>query len=126
MVAPSELVGTGTAITVGTVTASNDPVLGDVYSFTITANALGAVDNGSILVEAVEAGADKAMLVAEPNCVFMNDIYINYTPSTGQTGAAYPAALYNIATLWGKWMSPMPLAVRNGLRSGYTDIKIFV
>lgn len=69
--------GTLTAITVGTVTE------GDGFdSIAITANALGALALGSLLVEAAETGSGK-LPYAVPNALVYEDVYV----ATGTTVA---------------------------------------
>lgn len=51
------------------------------YTFTITANALGVLSDGDILVFAVEAGSNKAQ--AFPTGLLLEDVYIGNVGATG-------------------------------------------
>ena len=51
------------------------------YTFTITANALGTLSDGDILVVAVEAGSNKAQ--AFPTGLLLEDVYIGNVGATG-------------------------------------------
>ena len=51
------------------------------YTFTITANALGVLSDGDILVAAVEAGSNKAQ--AFPTGLLLEDVYIGNVGATG-------------------------------------------
>lgn len=108
MVAPSKLEGKGTAVTVTNV------VKGDgVYELTLSAT-LGALEAGAILVEAEEAGANKQMLVRNPNSFAACDYDLFDAPATGDEdfdGARYflAPALHGIAYI--KRMSPVPACV---------------
>lgn len=125
--APDALTDTATGITVGAVTVTTDSTLGDLYTFSITAEDFGELPAGSLFVEADKDGAGAVMLVSNPNSIFVTDIYIDATPATGSTdyeGARYPAALYNVATIYGVNATKMPDCVKENLRKGYSDIKV--
>lgn len=130
MAAPATLTTTGAAVTVGTVTETTDVTAGDVYSFAITANALGELAKDSLLVEANSAGASgKVMIISNPNTVFTHDIYIDETPSNSAdtnwtAGFKYATALFNSATLLEDMVTPIPAAVKANLRTGYSDIRV--
>ena len=127
MKVPSSLTGTGTAITVGAVTKAIDATYGSVYKFTITANALGTLAAGDLLVEAEAAGSGKKMYVQNPNAVLFTDLYFDEVPATGDsdyTGFRYPVAAANEATIYGVKATPMPSIVKDNLRKGYSDIKV--
>lgn len=109
MVAPSTLDATGLAVTVQSVTAGEG-----VWTLTLSA-ALGTLTEGTVLVEAVEAGSDKAMLVKNPNTFAPNDTELMYTPATGASdfeGARYflTPVLHGIA--YTSKMSPIPACVK--------------
>lgn len=117
MKAPSALDGTGAAGAITNVVATTDGVLGDVYSLTIAANALGVLTAGDILVEAVEAGAGKAMYVTNPNTFIKNDLVFNFIQNTSPIdGNVVNGAILNYAPIqhakcWKALMSPMPACV---------------
>lgn len=123
---PETLSTAVTGVTVGAVTAEVDSTAGAVYSFSITADALGELSAGDILLEAAGSGTS-TLLVTNPNTVFKTDIYIDSVPAVDDDdyeGARYPAALYNVATLYGANISALPTIVKENLRKGYSDIKI--
>ncbi|MGL5731720.1 MAG: hypothetical protein ACRCX5_11455 [Bacteroidales bacterium] len=92
MKAPTTLAGKGNA---GLVTMVEEATIteGPAYKLTITANALGTLSIGDILVEATAAGAGKGMLVTNPNSFVSDDIMFNFTPNTG--GDVVNGAIYN-------------------------------
>lgn len=119
---PSALDGAVTGITVGDVTVGSD-----FYSFTITAEDFGALAKGDLLLEAVGAGVSE-LVVKNPNAIFETDIYIDDIPATDSNdyeGARFPASLLNVATIYGSKASPMPAIVKENLRKGFSDIKVF-
>ena len=117
MKAPSTLSGTGKAVNIGTVTESTttiDNVATPTYTITITANALGALSAGDILVEAVEAGAGKKMLVSNPNSFFPNDITFNYPVINGTDPFSGSFLLFTPVirgVYWKHRMRPIPACV---------------
>lgn len=127
MKAPTALAGTDVAVAVGAVTKAYDATAGYVYKFAITANALGTLAKGDLLVEAEAAGSGKKMYVQNPNAILEADIYFNETPAVGGSdyeGARYPVSLLHMATIYGKKATPMPTAVKENLRKGFTDILV--
>jgi hypothetical protein len=89
---------------------------------TTTNSVAGA--GATISITAIGAG----MLVTNPNAIFTTDVYIDVVPATGDSdydGARYHAPLYNVCTLLGAKVTPIPAAVKANLRTGYSDIKIF-
>lgn len=128
MVAPDTLSGTGKAVTVTAVSATTATIGTTanvpVWQLTISA-ALGAITKGAILVEAVEAGNDKAMLVTNPNMLLPWDLDCIFDPaSTGVAGDDdYEKAKYLFTPIlegvcYLSKMSPMPDCVKklNGSR----------
>lgn len=128
MVAPDTLSGTGKAVTVTAVNATTTTVGTTanvpVWELTISA-ALGAMSKGAILVEAVEAGNDKAMLVTNPNMLLPWDLDCIFDPaSTGVAGDDdYEKAKYLFTPIlegvcYLSKMSPLPDCVKklNGSR----------
>ena len=127
MKAPTSLTDTGTAVTVGAVTKATDATAGVVYKFAITANALGTLTKGDLLVEAEAAGSGKKMYVQNPNVVLFTDVYFDESPATGDgdySGFRYPVSIANEATIYGAKATPMPSIVKDNLRKGYSDIKV--
>lgn len=131
MVEPDELGGTGKAVTVTAVSATTATIGGvptDVWSLTISAT-LGAISKGKILVEAKEAGSNKAMLVSNINMVLPWDMDCIYDPaSTANQGdptydTDFDKARYLFdpiieAVMYEAKMSPLPACVKavNGSR----------
>lgn len=88
MVPPATMAGTGTAITVGTVTA------GTAYdSISIVANSLGALTAGDLLVEAAASGSTKAYF-ALPNCLTANDVYVDANTTYATVAGVYHGKVY--------------------------------
>lgn len=88
MVPPTTMAGTGTAITVGTVTT------GTVYdSITIIANSLGALTAGDLLVEAAATGSGKAYF-ALPNALTANDVYVDADTTYATVAGVYSGKVY--------------------------------
>lgn len=105
MKAPSSVTETGTAVTVTAVSEGSG-----VYTLTLSA-ALGALSKGDILVEAVEAGAGKKMLVSNPNSFAPCDYDCFYNPQSGDddfNGARYHIAPALHGTVYTSKMSPIP------------------
>lgn len=125
MIAPSNFAtGTGTAVTITAVALHTS---GAYYTVTLS-GALGvALAVGTALVEAVEAGSEKAPLVV-PNVAFTQDVYIYEVPATtynAATGAKYYVPLYDACAILGRKLTvSVPEGARVNLRAGYSDIKI--
>lgn len=119
MVAPDVIGGTGTAVTVNSVTETKITVASasvDVWQVVVSAT-LGSLATGTVLVEAEEAGSNKAMLVKNINAVADCDGDMFYEPNTGSDddydGARY---LYTPALgglMYTSKMSPVPQCVKN-------------
>lgn len=131
MVAPTVIGGTGLAVTVTAVSATTATVDGkivNVWALT-TSDALTDAD-GTILVEAVEAGSDKAMMVQTINGVFDCDTDFFEDDNTSDVGvtrdgegnitsvvdADFQKARYQYTPalgglMWIHKMSPMPQCV---------------
>lgn len=125
MIAPSDFKsGTGTARALTAVSLDSS---GDFYTVTVATTLGTALTDGSVLVEAVEAGTTKAPLVV-PNVVFPQDIYIYETPATtynSASGFRYYTSLYDACAILGlKLTTAIPAGARVSLRSDYSDIKI--
>lgn len=108
MKAPSTLAGTGVAATVTAVTKEDG-----VYMLTLS-SAIGELEEGDILVEAVEAGSGKAMLVSNPNTFCPCDYDMFYEPASGDDdfdGAKYLMNPVLHGTAFIHKMSPVPDAV---------------
>jgi hypothetical protein len=85
---PATLVGTGTAITVGTVTQ------GATYdTITIVANSLGVLTAGDLIVEAAATGSGKA-LYAIPNCLTHNDVHVDANTTYATVAGVYSGSVY--------------------------------
>lgn len=109
MKAPSTVSGTGTAVTVQSVAKGDG-----IYTLTLSA-AIGALAKGDILVEAVEAGSGKKMLVPNPNCFAPCDYDCSYNPAADANdfaGARYMIAPALHATAYETRMSPVPACVK--------------
>lgn len=127
MVAPSVMGGTGTGVTVTAVTETTVTVSSteyNVWAVTVSANIASSISNGTILVEAVEAGSDKKMLVETVNSVVDCDCdFFDYpVMDTGKntvkavTSMDYDSARYIYTPALGGLMyihkmSPMPQCV---------------
>lgn len=129
MVAPDVIGGTGTAVTVVTVTATTTTV-GEtanvpVWQLAISANL--TIAKGAILVEAEEAGSNKAMVVKAINSVAPCDYDMLSDPSltfgntapadTNFTDARYFVAFALGGLMYTKKMSPLPKCVLDLNRS---------
>lgn len=107
MVPPTASTGTGTAITVGTVTA------GVGYDeIAIVANSLGALAAGSLLVEAAATGSTKAQY-AVPNALVYEDVYIETGTTVATVAGVHTGTVYAERT---------PL-MSTGIKAGLTTIK---
>lgn len=120
MVAPSELAGTGTAVTVTAVTKTTDSTAGDVWAVTLS-ETLGALTAGAILVEGAEAGSDKSPVVTNPNAFFPCDEDFFYNPDDEDDGgdefskARYtytPALAGQGVKMYTDRMQPLPASVK--------------
>lgn len=88
MVAPDIIGGTGTAVTVSAVeetTVEVNSTTYNVYALTTSANISSSIEQGTILVEATEAGSNKKMLVEAINSIVDCDCDFFGTP-VFQTG----------------------------------------
>lgn len=84
MVAPDVIGGTGTGVTVSAITATTVTVSNveyNVWALTVSANIASSIEKGTILVEAVEAGSDKKMLVENVNAIIDCDADFVETPT---------------------------------------------
>ena len=129
MVAPATIGGTGTGVTVTAITETTVEVSSDTYNvwaLTVSANIASSIEKGTILVEAVEAGSDKKMLVENVNAVIDCDCDFFDTPvmDTNKntikavTSMDYESARYIYTPALGGLMyihkmSPMPQCVLN-------------
>lgn len=117
MVAPDELDGTGTAVTVTAVEKTTDASAGDVWKLTLSA-ALDNAPKGSILVEAVKAGGGQKAVVTNPNAFLDCDYDFVYDPSTDvndMEGARYmltPCIANEDTKTYIDKMSPLPPAIK--------------
>lgn len=127
MVAPSVMGGTGTGVTVSAVTETTVTVSSteyNVWAVTVSANIASSISNGTILVEAVEAGSDKKMLVETVNSVIDCDADFveapvieagkNTVPALADQDFDSPRYLYTPALgglMYINKMSPMPQCV---------------
>jgi hypothetical protein len=88
MTPPATATGTGTAITVGTVTQGTE-----YDTVTIVANSLGTLTAGDLLVEAAATGASKQMY-AIPNALVHNDVYVDAATTYATVSAVYSGKVY--------------------------------
>ena len=105
MKAPTTAAGTGTAVTVSSVTKGDG-----IYTLGLSA-AIGALSEGDLLVEAVEAGSGKKALVPNPNAFLPCDYDFSYVPQAGDDdfdGARYHIAPALHGTAYATRMSPVP------------------
>lgn len=129
MKAPDTIGGTGTAATVTAVSPTTVTVSGtvyDVYALTVSAS-LGTLAKDDILVEAEEAGSNKAMLVKNINAVADCDADMMFddvadTSKIGTDDEDFVDARYLYTPALGGLMythkmSPMPQCVLNLNRS---------
>ena len=129
MVAPTVIGGTGTGVTVTAVTETTVEVSSteyDVWALTVSANIASSIEKGTVLVEAVEAGSDKKMLVETVNsvvdcdCDFFDTPVMDTNKNTikAVTSMDYESARYIYTPALGGLMyihkmSPMPQCVLN-------------
>ena len=127
MVAPDVVGGTGTGVTVTAVestTVTVNTVEHKVWALTVSDNIASSIENGTVLVEAAEAGSDKKMLVETVNaiidcdCDFFDVPVIESGKNTVKAAAQqdYDSARYFYTpALAGRMyihkMSPMPKCV---------------
>lgn len=126
MLAPDVLGGTGTGVTVSAVTETEVTVSNvsyPVWALTVSANIASSLEFGSVLVEAVEAGASKKMLVETVNTVLDCDLDFIGIPKIAsgkntidQTTPDYDASRFMYTPALGGLMyihkmSPMPQCV---------------
>lgn len=118
MVAPDEIDGTGTAVTVTAVekTFSTDGRQ-DGWKVTLSAT-LGSLAKGDVLVEAAEPGSGKKAMVTSPNCYLDKDYDMIFDPSTGDDdfdGARYlftPVLMMGREFAYINRMQPLPASVK--------------
>lgn len=116
MIAPSTLIGTGTAATVTAVKVTTDDTAGDVWELTLD-TAIGAASAGDVLVEGASAGDGVTALVTNPNAFLPCDYDFMYDPNIGDDEyekARYlltPSYAENGPLAWISKMSPIPPAV---------------
>lgn len=83
MVAPDEIDGKGTAVTVTKVEKTFDATDGRQDGWKVTLSAtLGTLAKGAVLVEAAEAGSEKKAMVSNPNCYLDKDYDMIFEPAT--------------------------------------------
>jgi len=101
MVAPATVETTGTGVLVGTVTDNED----GTQSFTITANALGALDAGAILVEASKAGSG-SVIACVPTGLTSRDVNIVSGNTKASIGSVYNGEIFEAL------IQPIPACVK--------------
>lgn len=117
MVAPTTLVGKGTAVTVTAVEKTTDGMAGDVWKVTLSAT-LGALTTSSVLVEAKEAGSGKEAMVTNPNSYLPCDFDFVFDPAASEDdfdGARYlitPALALGDVFLYEDRMQPLSAALK--------------
>lgn len=117
MVAPTTLVGKGTAVTVTAVEKTTDGTAGDVWKVTLSAT-LGALTTSSVLVEAKEAGSGKEAMVTNPNSYLPCDFDFVFDPAASEDdfdGARYlitPALALGDVFLYEDRMQPLSAALK--------------
>lgn len=113
----------------GAITASEIVTKGTGYvasSATERTTTTNSTAGAGAKVKVLIIGAE--MYVKAPNSILAHDVAIEVTPATSGSdydGARYFAALFNVATLLGSKITPMPTIVKTALRTGYSDIKVF-
>ena len=116
MKAPATIGGTGGATAISAVKKSTDAGT-DVWDITLADTNIGTLADGDILVEAVEAGTGKAMLVKTINAVAACDYDFLYSPVADTSDddefgeARYFLTPAVAATMYKKQMSPYPECV---------------
>ena len=118
MVAPDTFDGTGKAVTVTDVkNVYNDAGHQTAWEVTVS-ETLGAIEAGTVLVEAAKNGASEKAMVTNPNCYLVHDEDMLFTPATGDSdydGARYfisPVLMEGREYAWTDLMSPLPPAVK--------------
>lgn len=118
MVAPSTAEGTGKAVKVLGVEKTYD-TNGFQNGWDVTlAEALGALEQGAILVEAESEGSASKALVRNPNCYLETDYDCIYDAASGDDdydGAKYlftPTLMCGREYAWIDRMSPLPPAIK--------------
>jgi len=117
MVAPTTLVGKGTAVTVTAVEKTTDGTAGDVWKVTLSTT-LGALTTSSVLVEAKEAGSGKEAMVTNPNSYLPCDFDFVFDPAASEDdfdGARYlitPALALGDVFLYEDRMQPLSAALK--------------
>lgn len=117
MVAPTTLVGKGTAVTVTAVEKTTDGTAGDVWKVTLSA-VLGVLTTSSVLVEAKEAGSGKEAMVTNPNSYLPCDFDFVFDPAASEDdfdGARYlitPALALGDVFLYEDRMQPLSAALK--------------
>lgn len=109
MVAPSAIDGTGKAVAAGTVTESDN-----AYTITVANSAIDAVAAGTLLVEAAEAGAGKAMY-CQPNNILHRDFIAGNQQNLGDAVWGFFHAYINT-------INPIPAAVLANLNDGIVPV----
>ena len=115
MVAPTTLVGKGTAVTA--VEKTTDGTAGDVWKVTLSAT-LGTLTTSSVLVEAKEAGSGKEAMVTNPNSYLPCDFDFVFDPAASEDdfdGARYlitPALALGDVFLYEDRMQPLSAALK--------------
>lgn len=89
MVAPATVGTTGTGVLVGTVTDNED----GTQTFTITANALGSLAKGAILVECDKAGSG-AVIKTVPSGLTLNDVHIEDGNVAASVASVYSGNIF--------------------------------
>lgn len=119
MVAPDEIDGTGTAVTVTKVEKTIDTTDGRMDGWKVTLSAtLGSLEKGAVLVEAKEAGSSKNAMVTNPNCYLDKDHDMIFEPATGDDdfdGARYfftPVLMMEREFAYIKRMQPLPASIK--------------
>lgn len=133
MVAPDELTGTGTAVTVTAVSKTTDSTNGDTWTLTLSAT-LGAIDKGAVLVEAAEAGSGKTAMVTNPNALLPSDMDFFYDPNDEDDGSdEYYKARYTFTPalagqgvkMYSDRIQPLPasiLALNKSMWNGWFEL----
>lgn len=131
MVAPDEIDGTGTAVTVTKVEKTFDATDGKQDGWKVTLSAtLGALSAGDVLVEASKAGTAVKAMVTNPNCYAEADYDCPFVPATGDEdfdGARYfftPAMMYGNERAWIDRMQPLPESIKSmeKFKCGYAEL----
>lgn len=118
MVAPSDLNGKGTGVTVTAVKNVYD-AKGKQTGWEITVSAtLGTIEAGTVLVEATKVGEDAEMVVKNPNCYVEVDYDMPYDAAKDDNdfdGARYlltPVLMTGREYVWINRISPLPDCIK--------------